>query len=186
MTLEQLEENTINWATERQFFCPTNGTTPEKQFLKLAEEAGEIAGNLARGICVKDDIGDCLVVLTNLARLTGTNLTECFQIAYNDIKERKGEMINGVFVKESDLEKQKITIHDENLTGEQYFSFIPDELKETFKNYTIKRHSKETYEDRQLRSCSDFYTYFFGGFLFYETEEKENFWLDLFEKLTAK
>jgi NTP pyrophosphatase (non-canonical NTP hydrolase) len=186
MTLEQLEENTINWATERQFFCPTNGTTPEKQFLKLAEEAGEIAGNLARGICVKDDIGDCLVVLTNLARLTGTNLTECFQIAYNDIKERKGEMINGVFVKESDLEKQKITIHDGNLTGEQYFSFIPDELKERFKNYRIKHYSNKTYQDKQIIFYSDFYTYFFRSFRFSETEEKENFWLDLFEKLTAK
>jgi hypothetical protein len=69
-------------------------------------------------------------------------------------------MINGVFVKESDLEKQKITIHDGNLTGVNrgYFSFIPDELKERFKNYRIKHYSNKTYQDKQI--------IFYSGFLY--------------------
>lgn len=41
--------------------------------------------------------------LTMLAYRLGTNLEECLQSAYNEIKDRRGKMINGVFVKESDL-----------------------------------------------------------------------------------
>lgn len=41
--------------------------------------------------------------LTMLAYRLGTNLEECLAAAYDEIKDRKGKMINGVFVKESDL-----------------------------------------------------------------------------------
>lgn len=41
--------------------------------------------------------------LNAIARNHNTTLEECVQVAYNDIKDRKGQMINGVFVKESDL-----------------------------------------------------------------------------------
>ena len=41
--------------------------------------------------------------LTILAYRLGTNLEECLAAAYDVIKDRKGKMINGVFVKESDL-----------------------------------------------------------------------------------
>lgn len=103
MNLEQLVEAVEKWGTDRNFYHAVHGTTSEKQYLKLAEECGEIAGNLARGKDVKDDIGDAVVVLIGLAVLNGTSLRECLQVAYNDIKDRKGKMINGVFVKEQDL-----------------------------------------------------------------------------------
>lgn len=41
--------------------------------------------------------------LTILAYQLDTNLEECLQSAYNEIKDRRGKMVNGVFVKESDL-----------------------------------------------------------------------------------
>lgn len=41
--------------------------------------------------------------LTVLAYRLGTNLEECLQSAYDEIKDRRGKMINGVFIKESDL-----------------------------------------------------------------------------------
>lgn len=41
--------------------------------------------------------------LTVLSYRLSTNLEECLQSAYNEIKDRRGKMINGVFVKESDL-----------------------------------------------------------------------------------
>lgn len=44
-----------------------------------------------------------LNILSGIARNHKTTLEECVQVAYNDIKDRKGQMINGVFVKESDL-----------------------------------------------------------------------------------
>lgn len=107
MNLEELVIAIEQWGTERKFYDPKHGTTPEKQFLKLSEEVGEIAGNLARGKCIKDDIGDSVVVLIGLAKLSGTNITECLEVAYNDIKDRKGEMVNGVYIKQEDLKKER-------------------------------------------------------------------------------
>lgn len=42
--------------------------------------------------------------LTVLAHRLNTNLEECLAAAYDVIKDRKGKMINGVFVKKEDLE----------------------------------------------------------------------------------
>jgi hypothetical protein len=50
-----------------------------------------------------DGIGDTLVVLILLCEMANTNLTTCLAKAYNEIKDRKGEMIDGKFVKEEDL-----------------------------------------------------------------------------------
>lgn len=50
----------------------------------------------------KYDCYDSLSILNKIAELSGTTLQECVQIAYNDIKDRKGLMHNGVFIKESD------------------------------------------------------------------------------------
>ena len=41
--------------------------------------------------------------LTVLAYRLSTNLEECLVAAYDEIKDRRGKMVNGVFVKESDL-----------------------------------------------------------------------------------
>lgn len=45
---------------------------------------------------------DSLRCLTRIAYDCGYNFIECVKIAYNDIKDRKGIMSNGVFIKESD------------------------------------------------------------------------------------
>ena len=78
-----------------------------KQMLKLAEEFGELAEGLAKDKPeqVEDSIGDMYVVMTILALQLGLDIEDCVQKAYNEIKERKGKMINGVFVKESDLKE---------------------------------------------------------------------------------
>jgi len=47
-----------------------------------------------------DAIGDCVVVLTNLAAINGLKIEDCIQSAYTEIKNRKGKMQNGTFVKE--------------------------------------------------------------------------------------
>ena len=102
-TLDELVKLVENWGEERNFYHETDGTTSEKQFLKLVEEVGEIGGNLARGKSVKDDIGDVVVVLIGLAKLNGLSLRECLEHSYNEIKDRKGKMLNRVFIKEKDL-----------------------------------------------------------------------------------
>ena len=86
------------WATERGLYDKGDTKT---QFCKLMEEGGE----LGRAILKNDNeefvdaIGDMVVVLTNLAHLGGTTIEQCIDQAYNEIKNRKGKMSNGTFVK---------------------------------------------------------------------------------------
>lgn len=77
-----------------------DGSTDQAQFLKLIEETGELAGNLARGKDIRDDIGDIIVVLINIAERNNLTIEECLEVAYDDIKDRKGTMIDGVFIKD--------------------------------------------------------------------------------------
>jgi NTP pyrophosphatase (non-canonical NTP hydrolase) len=88
------------WAEEKGIFQKSDAT---KQYLKLQEEAGELAKALLIDDLpeIEDAIGDCIVVLTNLAELKGLKVEDCINSAYNVIAKRKGEMVNGAFVKES-------------------------------------------------------------------------------------
>jgi NTP pyrophosphatase (non-canonical NTP hydrolase) len=87
------------WAEDRGLYHKGD---PKTQTLKLMEEAGEIC----RAVLKKDEeqiidgIGDCVVVLTNLAHLAGTSIEECIDAAYNEIKDRTGKMSNGTFKKD--------------------------------------------------------------------------------------
>ena len=115
VSIEEVKENTDKvtvstlvdlvklWAVERGL----HNTPPEKQFLKVAEETAEIAAGMARGNmeAVKDGIGDTIVTLIILAMQQGMDVEECLQMAYNEIKGRTGKMVDGVFVKSSDLEE---------------------------------------------------------------------------------
>ena len=92
------------WGKDRNFYGE-GGATVQSQFVKLAEEMGELAGNIARGKDCTDDIGDMVVVLTHIAKLQGKTIEECIEHSYNDIKDRKGQFREGSFIKESDLEK---------------------------------------------------------------------------------
>lgn len=76
-----------------------------KQYLKVSEEVGEVAAALARGQQdeLRDGIGDVVVTLIILAMQNDLDLYECLYTAYDEIKGRKGKMVDGVFVKESDL-----------------------------------------------------------------------------------
>jgi uncharacterized 18.2 kDa protein in rep-hol intergenic region len=162
------------WAKDRNLIL---GSTPQKQFIKLMEEFGELCAGIARNDKekIKDSIGDCGVVIIILieqlkvnqfnleiafraknyevvksevlclrassvlgsasdllmymtssdskykladflCRFTyyisrislnfGLNFESCLISAYNEIKDRKGKMVDGVFVKEEDLNKE--------------------------------------------------------------------------------
>lgn len=149
------------WAKDRNLIL---GSTPQKQFIKLMEEFGELCAGIARNDKekIKDSIGDCGVVLIILneqcqiekdlifarefqiespenqikytmhylsglswlidddgndkfvlcelitelngySHYYGFTMLECLEHAYEQIKDRKGKMIDGVFVKEEDL-----------------------------------------------------------------------------------
>ena len=55
---------------------------------------------MCRGNDIADDIGDILVILINIMLRRGLSLQQCLEVAYNDIKDRKGKMVDGIFVKE--------------------------------------------------------------------------------------
>jgi NTP pyrophosphatase (non-canonical NTP hydrolase) len=65
------------------------------------EEAGELAAAIARQDEdeFQDAIGDMFVVLTILAAQKGFNIEECIAHAWSQIKDRKGRMVDGIFVK---------------------------------------------------------------------------------------
>ncbi|MBN6079926.1 MazG-like family protein [Aggregatibacter actinomycetemcomitans] len=172
--MKELIKNIENWAEERNLI---QGSAPQKQFIKLMEEFGELCAGISKNKndMIIDSIGDCVVVFVILCKQTecSTHILKmafdqahysvtkdncdriCIRIAYalrglseifmnskfrdydkkvfyssifeatyllgllskdidvciefcvkkawNEIKDRKGKMINGVFVKEADL-----------------------------------------------------------------------------------
>ena len=88
------------WAKDRGLYDKGNSHT---QYVKLMEEAGELAQSLLKQDKpeIKDAIGDMVVVLTNLAHLEGFTIENCIDAAYAEISTRKGKMVNGTFVKET-------------------------------------------------------------------------------------
>ena len=87
------------WANDRGLY---DGGDPKTQALKLVEEVGETCRAILKEDAPEmiDGIGDCVVVLTNLAELIGTPIEECIDQAYNEIKNRKGKMVNGTYKKD--------------------------------------------------------------------------------------
>ena len=96
-----LTQYILGWAKERELL----NADPTKQMLKLVEELGELAEGMAKDKpkAIEDSIGDIYVVLVILSAQLGLDINDCVEKVWEEIKDRKGEMINGVFVKESDL-----------------------------------------------------------------------------------
>jgi NTP pyrophosphatase (non-canonical NTP hydrolase) len=92
-----LTESIKGWHHDRNLI---EGATDKDQFAKLIQEAGELSDNICKGNDVSDDIGDMVVVLINIAERNGLSLTACLQQAWDDIKDRKGRMVDGVFIKD--------------------------------------------------------------------------------------
>jgi len=100
-TLDELQAAVLAWADERGLIDKENAP---KQMLKVMEEVGELAGAMAKRNeeDTVDAIGDVLVTILILAEQMGFNAKECLGMAYNEIAERKGETVNGVFIKNGD------------------------------------------------------------------------------------
>ena len=126
--LPVLFERFTQWHYDRNLI---DGTTSQVQFKKLLEEVIELYMALHPGITpdtatmqiiqmtlglnsagriktcdgsgLPDAIGDINVVLDNIAEREGYTMASCLSSAYDDINDRKGQMIDGTFVKESDL-----------------------------------------------------------------------------------
>lgn len=122
--------NIRNWASDKGIY--KNGDL-KTQALKLVEEVGELAKAILSNneSEIIDAIGDCGVVLVNVAELTEIHFTKsgircsmctckagktcmeitfenCLGSAYDVIKSRTGKMKNGTFVKNELLLPEKI------------------------------------------------------------------------------
>ena len=87
------------WACERGLYDDGDSKT---QALKLVEEVGETCRAILKQDKVEiiDGIGDCVVVLTNLAELNNVSIEDCIDCAYDEISNRTGKMVNGTFKKD--------------------------------------------------------------------------------------
>lgn len=121
MSIENLERDIVKWAEDRNLI---KGSSPLAQLSKTLEECGEILAALAAREAYKpeklghdideisdwyrdntnelrDAYGDTLVTLIIGMEQNGFSLESCLESAYNEIKDRKGKMINGLFCKDA-------------------------------------------------------------------------------------
>lgn len=98
MTFDNLIENVTQWANNKGILVPDNAP---KQMLKVLEEVGETAGALLKSKDeeIKDGIGDSFVTLIILSKQLGLEPAECLEAAWNEIKDRTGKTVDGVFIK---------------------------------------------------------------------------------------
>lgn len=94
-----LEQKVKIWAANRQILSKDNAS---KQYMKFIEESGELARAILKNneADIVDSFGDVMVTLIILSEQLGYNLTNCLKAAYNEIKDREGKTVNGVFIKE--------------------------------------------------------------------------------------
>lgn len=101
INIDKIVEFVKSWSIEKGL----DKADSDKQFIKLAEEFGEMAQGIAKNNKeqIIDSIGDMLVVLTIYCQQEELELKDCFAATWNEIKDRQGKMVNGVFIKSEDL-----------------------------------------------------------------------------------
>ena len=104
MKYEELQKKVMEWADDRNIFENSDAI---KQISKTQEELDETLDalkQLKQGeesiLEVADGIGDMIVTIILLAKMVGLDSVDCLADAYDEIKDRKGKMVNGLFVKE--------------------------------------------------------------------------------------
>lgn len=90
------------WGQDRHITGPSAKATVHTQFEKLREEFMELEDAIAREDQHEliDAVGDMTVVLILLSELAGVKYETCLVAAYDEIKDRKGSMVSGAFVKQ--------------------------------------------------------------------------------------
>lgn len=105
--MDELVANVTAWAKEKGLLERENAP---KQMLKVMEEVGETASAILKNDHDKivDGIGDSLVTLIVLSKQLGLEPSHCLEVAWNEIKNRKGKMVEGTFIKESGFSSIKV------------------------------------------------------------------------------
>lgn len=168
-TFEQIRE----WAEERGLYSQGSVDT---QYIKLAEEFGEVGKAIINQDVdeFKDGLGDMVVVLVNLAHIYGTSLEECIELAWQEIKNRKGKMINGTFVKETSLPAQEKYAYDGEIKeGDELYMCIgleEENVGNWANNFEVGKIYKHLIDDTY---CSENVIK-----MFYDKDERNWFYVD--------
>lgn len=88
------------WADDKRII---ERSTPQAQLLKAVSEMGELCDAEIKGIGADqvDAVGDVLVCLIIYCAMKHIDIKECLEVSYNEIKDRKGHMIEGgAFIKD--------------------------------------------------------------------------------------
>jgi NTP pyrophosphatase (non-canonical NTP hydrolase) len=101
MSYANIEMKIIQWSEARKIIP---NSTPEVQLLKAMSEMGELADATIKHDkeAVIDAVGDVMVCLINYCALQDIQLVDCMEVAYDQIKNRKGILLpNGVFQRDT-------------------------------------------------------------------------------------
>lgn len=97
VTLGDLVDNVWKWFEDRGLHDPV------MQMVKVQEEVGELAHEISRGRYdtpeVVDALGDIFVTVIGMCHHLDIEPGYALLTAYHEIKDRKGKVINGSFVK---------------------------------------------------------------------------------------
>lgn len=149
------EADIIQWGIDRNLIGPTGEATKYGQFCKTLEEATELIDGINKNDCemVKDAIGDVFVTLVMQAQMWGLSMAECIETAWNVIKDRKGRMVGGVFVKETAQEPAPAPnwdMHECNAVDSE-----TDSLKAVIKHLVATIEDEATYTQGRMENCRD-------------------------------
>ena len=100
MTYANTEMKVIQWGEARGI---VKHSTPLAQANKTQEELNELFQAIAKGdkADMADAYGDIMVTLVMGAAIADLDLQTCFEIAYQEIKERTGSLnADGIWVKD--------------------------------------------------------------------------------------
>jgi len=100
-----LQDNINNiraWGEDKQLIGPNAKATKHTQYNKLVEEVNELHHEINSDDqdAAALELGDCVVVLVQLAELLGVSFEECVARTFHKISQRTGRMVDGVFVKD--------------------------------------------------------------------------------------
>lgn len=99
LTFDQLIENVKEWADNKDLLKHENAP---KQIMKVIEEFGETCSAINKGqpLLIVDGLGDTFVTLIILTMQMGYDPAYVLSVAWDEIKDRNGKTVNGVFIKE--------------------------------------------------------------------------------------
>jgi len=87
------------WSIDRNLHTQDH----KMQTLKVGEEVGELFKAIVKNdkAQIIDAVGDTYVTLVILCQQLGIEIADCVNAAYGEIKDRKGKLVDGTFVKEN-------------------------------------------------------------------------------------